>query len=332
MVDFMSKKLAETKKQGWITLVSLVVIAVAVYIGFTPLFELIDGGVAGRVLGSSFGAIFVIVLTMFLLNKQTEIDQESKKSERVFDEQVKIYQQILDIARDMLMDGKLTKEEINRLPFPVIRLQMLGGDKTISSFQKVFQELNTVYASSDEDEVKIEEDDRTKIYRLLSEFAGVCRMDLGISDIEIEPEIMKKTIDSISMSGKKVRDYTKFSFNGIELAKNRYVYEIIKTYVHENPGITTEELQIVFPRSMKELPGGRKNIYEIWKTYDEALTLHQLKGRSRYFVSSKGFKDSTGKDLVLTLSDNEICVSNQWSLDNIIPFVKIMKEKGIRTE
>ena len=39
-----------------------------------------------------FLSIFVIILTMFLLNKQTEIDQESKKSERVFDEKVKIYQ------------------------------------------------------------------------------------------------------------------------------------------------------------------------------------------------------------------------------------------------
>ena len=51
------------------------------------------GGVAGAVVGSSFGAIFVIVLTMYLLNKQTEIEQESKRSERVFDEKVqRVYQ------------------------------------------------------------------------------------------------------------------------------------------------------------------------------------------------------------------------------------------------
>ena len=110
------------------TLLALLVIAFAVYIGFSPLFELVEGGVAARVLGSSFGAIFVIILTMFLLNKQTEIEQESKKSERVFDEKVKIYQKILDITRDMLMDGNLTEEEINRLPFPLIRLQMLADD------------------------------------------------------------------------------------------------------------------------------------------------------------------------------------------------------------
>ena len=87
----MKKNINQTQRQGWLTLFALVIIAFAVSIGFTPLFELIEDGIAARIIGSSFGAIFVIILTMFLLNKQTEIEQESKKSERVFDEKVKIY-------------------------------------------------------------------------------------------------------------------------------------------------------------------------------------------------------------------------------------------------
>ena len=206
----MSKKIEDTRKQGWLMLLALMSIAIAVYIGFTPLFDLIQGGIAGRVLGSSFGAIFVIILTMFLLNKQTEIEQESKKSERVFDEKVKIYQQILDITRDMLMDGKLTKEEINRLPFPAIRLQMLGGDIAIRSFQRVFEKLNVIYSSTEDAVVDIEDDDRTVIYQMLAEFASVCRVDLGISDLEIDPAIRQTTVDTISNSGKKTIDYSKF--------------------------------------------------------------------------------------------------------------------------
>ena len=38
------------------------------------------------------------------------------------------------------------------------------------------------------------------------------------------------------------------------------------------------------------------------------------------------------KDAVIQLKDAEICISNQWSLDNIIPFRKIMETKGIRIE
>ena len=71
--------LKETRKKGSRTLISIAVIAVAVYIGFEPLISNVPDGVAKSVISSSFGAIFVIILTMYLLNKQTEIEQESKK-------------------------------------------------------------------------------------------------------------------------------------------------------------------------------------------------------------------------------------------------------------
>ena len=79
-------KLNKTKQKGKRTLIAISIIAVAVYIGFEPLFEFVPSGVAQSVIGASFGAIFVIILTMYLLNKQTEIEQESKRGERVFDE------------------------------------------------------------------------------------------------------------------------------------------------------------------------------------------------------------------------------------------------------
>ncbi len=137
--------LKETRKKGSRTLISIAVIAIAVYIGFEPLIANVPDGVAKSVISSSFGAIFVIILTMYLLNKQTEIEQESKKSERVFDEKVRLFREIMDITRDMLLDGKISKEEINRLPFPLIRLQMLANDETIKSFSTVNQKLNKIY-------------------------------------------------------------------------------------------------------------------------------------------------------------------------------------------
>ena len=43
----MKNDIHNTRKQGWLTLAALVVIAIAVYIGFTPFFNLIEGGIAG---------------------------------------------------------------------------------------------------------------------------------------------------------------------------------------------------------------------------------------------------------------------------------------------
>ena len=90
-----STKLEQTRQKGIKTIAVLFVVGVAVFLGFSPLFELVKGGIAGKVIGSTFGAIFAILMTMFLLNKQTEIEQESKKSERVFDEKVVLYKEIL---------------------------------------------------------------------------------------------------------------------------------------------------------------------------------------------------------------------------------------------
>ena len=66
----------------------------------------------------------------------------------------------MDITRDMLLDGAISKEEINKLPFPLIRLQMLANDETITSFALVNQKLNEIYAEEDDDDVLIPEDSK----------------------------------------------------------------------------------------------------------------------------------------------------------------------------
>lgn len=328
----MKKTLKETRRQGWLTLLALSVIAITVYIGFAPLFSLVGGGVAGAVIGSSFGAIFVIILTMYLLNKQTEIEQETKKSERVFDEKVRLYQQILDIARDILIDGNLSEEEINRLPFPVIRLQMLGADETIAAFQKVFGKLNSVYAETDGDSVNISENDRNEIFQMLSSFAGVCRKDLGISDKDVSEEISKETNQAIANSGKKERDYTKYSFDGKKLAKNRYVYSVITNYLSENPQLTLDQFKNTF-FDKEFFDGRRKGQYEAWKTYQEVMDIHHSGvGTIRFYVSAKRKDIGTNKDMVLKLADAEICLSNFWGIHHMEPFRERLKEKGIKIE
>jgi hypothetical protein len=265
-----------------------------------------------------------------LLNKQTEIEQESKKSERVFDEKVKIYQQILDITKDMLLDGKLTPEEINRLPFPLIRLQMLADDKVIESFQKVFDKLNDIYAAEDGDIVTIADEQRHEIYQLLSDFSGECRKDLQISEVPIDPSIKQQTATTISNSGKKAKDYSRYSFDGKELSKAAYVYTVIKNHVDENPDITLDQ----FPQKVidRNFNGKRKNAFEVWKTYSEAIALHKENTKYKRYYVTKGGDYLSDKDMVIKLADTEICISNGWDLNGILDFIEHMKTIGIRTE
>ena len=196
-------KLDETRKKGTNTLIALVVIAVAVYLGFTPLYNLISGGVAGAVVGASFGAIFVIILTMYLLNKQTEIEQESKRGEKVFEQKMKIYWDIFESIQIMLEDGRISKDdEMQKLPFVMLKLVAIGNDKVIEAFQKVYNSINNVFNEKPEDdEVIIEDDERKKIMELLGKFANECRVDLGVSNEKVQPKLFEETQKAIEKSG-----------------------------------------------------------------------------------------------------------------------------------
>ena len=109
------------------------------------------------------------------------------------------------------------------------------------------------------------------------------------------------------------RDFTKYFFNDEELAKNRYIYAVIKNYVEENPTITLEE----FPKKVIERSfDNRKNDFETWKTYNEVIDQHLKKGSKRYFVTNRGGNYLKDKDMVLKLADAEICISNQWGLQH----------------
>ena len=103
---------------------------------------------------------------MYLLNKQTEIEQESKKGERVFDEKVKLYQKILNNTKEMVEDGAISKAEIAELPFLMMELQVLGGDETIIAYEGVFSTINEIFnEDEEEDVVTIDAKQKIKIYR-----------------------------------------------------------------------------------------------------------------------------------------------------------------------
>ena len=328
--------LKETQKQGHRTLVAIAIIGVAVYLGFSPLFELVPSGVPQAVISSSFGAIFVIILTMYLLNKQTEVEQESKRGERIFDEKVKLYSEILETTKSMLEDGFISKNEINKLPFPVIKLQMLGNEDANKSYLTIYKELNEIYSRTTDDDVEVKDEDKSKLYPLLISFASTCRKDIGISDKDLDKEILNITSEVIIDTGKKQRDTTKFSFNGKTLAKNWYALEVISNYVRENSPLSLEDFSSAFPRDLK----GTSHHYELWKTYDEAIAHYEESDYkyTRYFVSKNQGKASKArnpieeKDLVIKLSDEEVCISNQWDIDSITNFVNHINDRNISSE
>ena len=302
-------KLDDTRRQGFKILSILFIVGIAVFFGFAPLFELAGGGFSGRIIGATFGSIFAILMTMFLLNKQTEIDQESKKSERVFDEKVVLYKDILVKSKDMLEDGQLDTKEILALPFTLIKMQMVGGDEAIKIYTSFFEKINDIYEASKDEVVQVPESDKQQLYSLLSRFSVQCRVDLGISDTPIDESIFARAISVVEQSDKAIRkrDTSKYTFKR-NLVMN---LAVVKDYVSKNPNTTFDELKKAFPNEW-QAGGAKSGNRAVFVRLSDAEKLFEDKGHRRHF-----FK----KGETIQLSDEVIAVSNQWGSGNIGDFI-----------
>ena len=210
--------MAKSKDQesaGYKNLIAIAVIAVSCYFGFDPLFEQIGGSVSGAVIGASFGAIFVIVLTMYLLNKQTEIQQNNKRGEKVFEQKIEFYKGLLSVVKGILLDGKLDGQEVNELAFAMVELQMVGADETVDAYLPVLSKCNEIFHSSEDDIVEISDEEKIKLLESLSKFSQACRVDLGIDDQGMDSRIFHDALAQIS-EGVTKRVGNKEYFDGLD--------------------------------------------------------------------------------------------------------------------
>jgi hypothetical protein len=307
-------KLDDTRRQGFKILSILFIVGIAVFFGFAPLFELAGSGFAGRIIGATFGSIFAILMTMFLLNKQTEIEQESKKSERVFDEKVVLYKDILGMSKEVVEDGQLDSKEILALPFTLIKMQMVGGDEAIKIYTSFFEKINDIYEASEEEVVQIPESDKQQLFTLLSRFAVQCRVDLGISDTPIDESIFARAISVVEQSDKAVKgkkDTSKYTFNGKAYGKGKLVHAVVKDYVSKNPDTTFDALKKAFPDEW-QAGGSKSDKRAVFRRLSHAQEIHEETGYIRHYIK---------EGETIQLSDEVIAVSNQWGIGNIGDFV-----------
>lgn len=217
---------------------AIILIGISVFLGFEPLYEKVEGGVAGAVIGASFGAIFVVILTNYLLTKQTEVEQESTRSERVFEEKVNLYKEILTATELMLEDGYIKgSEEMKRIPFLMLRLQMLGNDEAIKSYQNIYHQINNIFiAEPGNNEVEVSEESFLRLFQLLGDFCNVCRLDLKVSEQKIDTKLFNIISEDIKKSneillGKVNKNISEIHDHIIKLDKSIDLKTIKRDYI-----------------------------------------------------------------------------------------------------
>ncbi|MEC7107961.1 MAG: hypothetical protein VXW53_01950 [Verrucomicrobiota bacterium] len=338
MVNFIKKIVGLDKKigevsseeklelQGRRTLLSLVFLGVAVYFGFEPLFKLTPTGVSQGVLGAAFGTIFVIIITMYLLNKQTEIEQESKKSERVFDEKVKLYGSTLESLEKILKDGILSYEEIQAANFGIYKLQMMAGDETINDYVEINKKLIEVFEkkSNESNEKELSQDEEAEIKQLLLSFSSNCRIDLGLSKKDLPNDVFREAsaqVIAITSKGMRNYDLSKADFGDQkQIGKREFVKLALKYFVSKNSNLSSKQLEKYFPLTIHNEGGDpTKRKVRLYRKFDEI----EEKTKCRYHCK---------EDDLLKLNDGSFAITNQWGLSNFVKFYKQCREIEILNE
>jgi len=163
------------KKNSYIIII--VVIAMASFFGFHPIFSLFKDTSAQAFGSAIFGTIFTIVLTMFLLNKQTEVSETSQKNQVVFKEKLALFNKITDILGKCFKDGKISKDERPELQLVLMGLTMLAKDETIVVFNDLLKDLFDEETEPEAD-ITVTPEQRDKLLK----FVVACRRELDLDE------------------------------------------------------------------------------------------------------------------------------------------------------
>ena len=242
------------KYQSLVTIFFIIVIGLASYLGFRPLFEFYTGGAIREFLSAIFGTIFTVILTMFLLNKQSEIEEDKAKNEVIYKDKVALYRRIINEIKAIVNDGKITEDEVEVLQFLFIDLTMVASNEMLDSYKAVYEEINnawetdaTAHQSVGSEYAEISDEQKASIIEKMIEFGETARENLKITGkISAKGKIdsFKKSAQAARQAikqkkgryGKTLREYVKEIYNEIsneEEFTRKDLHERVKKKVAE---------------------------------------------------------------------------------------------------
>jgi len=283
---------------------AIIVLSIALYVGFD---DLIFGGASGTArdtISAALAAIFVLITTMYMLNKQTDVEHKKKLDTEIFKRKFIIYDQLISILQN-IGHYKLTvnDDDYRKCLNKHYELVMVAPAEIVSisidilNLLKGIREVGKVKAL---DEVNLDEVNQQALRDFIDDFCILARADFNLPEAEkFNPNAYKDNMNKVTEPGSKNLD--KFEFNGRSYTKNRLVLEVVRHTVDVKKVENIDKLKSLFPDSYwsegKESSSKNAFIVELKKDAENK--------RARFF---------TKKDDIIKFdnSNAEVIVNNQW--------------------
>ena len=130
-------------------LFGLIVISVAAFIGFGAIFSQMELNLGAQASSAAFAALFIILSTKFLMDKESENQLLSQKQFKVFNANLEDYQKASEKMLKIMENNKITQTEINGLMHSYADLILFGDVKAIAAFNNFLVQCQSIFSEGE---------------------------------------------------------------------------------------------------------------------------------------------------------------------------------------
>lgn len=299
-----------------LSFLSILVLTAALYLGFSELINRIATESAREAINAAIGVIFVIMTTMYMLNKQTEVDRKRDFDSEILKKKLTTYERALTVwQRVGLADGAIRPEDRAECLEVQLQIMMVAPKAVVTCAANVTKQINQVYSADDKESFL--EEDRETFFEDLVRFSEVARKDLDLPETSLgmDPAFIREMITVVVGAATETKkNYDKFIFNGKEFGKSKLALEIVKFICKDRNVGSFDELKSIFPDTLHT--EGRQSAA---KNRRVVMRLDEAKSQNLRYHS----KD---EDLISLADGSYAVVSNQWGT-NIDYFLQQVSDK-----
>lgn len=295
---------------------SIFVLTIFLYIGFDRILSALGSNIATEAVSAAISVIFVVITTMFMLKKQSDIDSNRDLNNEIFKKKINMYTDAFSLWLGIAQNKKSIEfEEVSQCLQIQLQLVMTAPNDVVAEAIEITKLIAQASSHTNERQ-ELEED---PLFTHIAEFAKLARKDLNLPETDAELDENMLTIFSnvfVNAAKENSRNYDKFEFKGQTYPKNRLVLALVKEICARKNISNFEDLVKALPDQWhSQGKASKSEIARVVMRLDDVVTKADL--NKRFF---------TKPDERLTLKDGEIAVvSNQWG-DNIDYFIDMVKK------
>lgn len=287
---------------------SILFLAIFLYVGYDKLIENILNETARETINSAIGVIFVIITTMYMLNKQTEMESKKELNNEIFKKKIAAYERASSLWQNIgFIDNEIDQKDRAACLEVQLELMMIAPTEVTECAMGITNTITSVYKS--ENKPTLNEDDKELLFQQLNNFARLVRKDLALphTSLDLDSKLVKNMERTI-VDGVSTKNHDRFLFDGERYTKGRLVLAVVRHVVKSNKPENFQDLEKIFPKE--------------WHSSGKFT-----KSKQAGIIFEKGFADerslrffSQPEDLIQLPDASFAVVNNQWG-ENIDFFI-----------